>query len=69
MQSTYYYCQILMTLEFLTDFLKISNVMKIHQIGAKCRWTNMTKLIVTLNNFANAPKNRVQDGSEMTYCL
>jgi len=47
--------------------------MKIHRVEAKLfradRQTNLTKLIVTFHNFANAPKNRMQDRSEMTYCL
>ena len=49
---------------FSRDFRKItliSNLMKICPVGAELyradRWTDMTKLIVALCNFANAPKN------------
>ena len=47
---------------FSTDFLKNSNI-KFHEnlsSGSRvvpCRQTDMTKLIVTFHNFANAPKN------------
>ena len=67
-----YHCQILMKLEFSgqKDFrkiLKYQNFMKIRSGGTELsqegrqaeRWTDMTKLIFTLGNFAKAPKKRM----------
>ena len=62
-QSACYCCQILMKLDFLNRFLKIVK----HQISLNSvQWelncpfadgqTDLTKLIVTFDNFANTPK-------------
>jgi hypothetical protein len=55
---------ILVRLNFLGRFAKntqISNLMKIHPVGAELfdedGRTDMTKLIVAFHNFAKAPKN------------
>ena len=41
----------------------ISNFMKIHPVGAELfqtdGWTDIMKLIVTFQNFMNAPKNDI----------
>ena len=67
MHSTLYSCQILMTLEFWTDFRKDSNI-KFHEnlfSGGPC-WstrtdgrTDLTKLILVFRNFAKAPRNQL----------
>jgi hypothetical protein len=64
MWSTHYYCHILMKLERLDIFLtntQILNFMKIHALWTALfhedGWTDMIKLVVTLWNFVNAPKN------------
>jgi len=63
MHSSRYSCPILMKLEFCQSFVKSSNI-KFHEnpssgsrVVLRGR-TDMTKLIVTFRNFANAPKNR-----------
>jgi len=55
-------------LDRLSEYDQISNVMKIHPVGASCSMyrdgqAGMTALIVALNNFANVPKNSV------AYCV
>jgi len=51
-------------LDRLSEYSQISNVMKIHPVGASCSMytdgqAGVTELIVALNNFANLPKNSV----------
>ena len=59
-----------MKLSFVERFsenIQISNLMKIRPVGFELfyadrrmdTWTDMTKLIVTLRNFVNTPKNKV----------
>ena len=65
MYSTCYFCQTLMKFSFFsTDFRKtapISDFMKIRPVGAELfhadGQTDMTRLIISSHNFANAPKN------------
>jgi hypothetical protein len=64
MQSILYSGPILLKLEYsgqISENPKISNFMKIHQVGAQLFHaggrTDMTKPIVAFRYFANAPKN------------
>jgi len=58
--------------QFSKNTLK-SNFMKIRPVGAELFHadgrTDMTKLIVVFRNFANAPKNQLQDTSNTAYIL
>jgi len=63
MYSTWYSCQILMKLEFSRQIVEKYSDFKFHKnpsIGSRVFHadgrTDMTKLIVTFRNFANAPK-------------
>jgi hypothetical protein len=62
MRSARYSCQILIILEFSRQVLEKYSNTKFHEnpsIGSRvvsCGQTDMTKLIVALRNFANAPK-------------
>jgi len=70
MQNTRYTCQILMKLKFSGQSLKKLNILKFHDsassgsifipLGQPNRRTDMTKLIVALRNFTNAPKNHIK---------
>jgi hypothetical protein len=61
-KNVYWSCPILTKLEFSGQFSKnpqISNLMKIRPVGDEFHAderTDMTKLIITFRNFANAPK-------------
>ena len=62
MESTLYYCRILMKLEYIFKFhenpFSGSRVVACGQTRARTdRQTDMTKLTVVLRNIANAPKS------------
>jgi hypothetical protein len=63
MQSTYYFCQILIKLEFSSQIFKKYSNINFHENMSSvshvvlCRWTGVMKLIVASCNFGNARKN------------